>query len=814
MQHHTQPSAQKAQPPPAANSWAEKVRISDSTTRFTLDPIQRQPVGSQLLVTEEMLHHNSSQWTRCVVGFIPGFENVPPNEAAMQAVMEKGPWLFGGKAILLQQWHPSYKFDKNKISKLPVWVRLHGLPFPLWSQTGLSLAASVVGRPLSCDSQTYNCERLEYARLCVEIDASLPKVTSFDIVSPLSAEPLTVEVEYEWMPPHCVSCKLYGHSCKKQQQPSTHDTAKPERTLARNAAVAQTHQHPHLKPPIHEKLNDPTPSPFTSTLVINSTPQVLPVASIQKPPINPNPKTTPTPQPKYTLLKPYPQGYSRANEATTSQPENPPSTENPTPKTTSHHSCDSTREHATMQISLPTEMVSKHTAIVTFGYIAENCTRSMMDPSGSKPTISVTTDDSSEESSTTATPVEDQDHDHSPPLSPKTITCEAKTLTTSETITITFVYGGNTPAAMKTLWEYITNISPQFNNTPWVLLGVFNAVLHASQRVGGDTRWLSYHEDFRNALHQAELTPLPYTGMAYTWNNSQHGDRNIQKKLDWVLGNCKMIQCWPASSTKFLPRSVSDHIAAVLHLGDANHSRHHHFRFLSIWTAREDFLSTINEVWQQHIQGSPMHRLLLRKLKSVKELLKNYHKHNTSHISTRVCDAKKAWDIAQNSLDSNPTNAGLKEEERRTTITFARLSHEEEAILKQRSRIQWLQLGDKNTAFFHKSIVHRQTRNRIMSLRDGENTLISSQQDIGNLAVVYFENILKADYPSAAQIPSHLFPTRISEDSAQLAGWLVINPSKSAIFTAGIATSEQANLVNLAGFQLIFGGGLRPAGLA
>ncbi|KAG5239407.1 DUF4283 domain-containing protein [Salix suchowensis] len=139
-------------------------------------------------------------------------------EEQMQTVLEKGPWLFGGKAIILQQWHPSYKFDKNKISKVPVWIRLTGLPFSMWNKTGLSLAASMVGRPLSCDAQTYNCTRLEYARLCVEIDAKLPKVTSFDIVSPSSTEPITVEVEYEWMPPHCTGCKLYGHSCKKQQQ--------------------------------------------------------------------------------------------------------------------------------------------------------------------------------------------------------------------------------------------------------------------------------------------------------------------------------------------------------------------------------------------------------------------------------------------------------------------------------------------------------------------------------------------------------------------------------------------------------------------
>ncbi|KAJ6287931.1 hypothetical protein OIU78_027945 [Salix suchowensis] len=160
------------------------------------------------------------------------------SENQMQEVLEQGPWIFGGKAIILQQWHPSYKFDKNKISKIPVWIRLYGLPFPLWSKMGLSHAASMVGRPLACDSQTYTCSRLEYARLCVEIDACLPKVTTFEVVSPLSPDPIVVEVQYEWLPPHCQVCKLYGHSCKSQRPPMMKD---PEKTTMHHMVSP----HPH-----------------------------------------------------------------------------------------------------------------------------------------------------------------------------------------------------------------------------------------------------------------------------------------------------------------------------------------------------------------------------------------------------------------------------------------------------------------------------------------------------------------------------------------------------------------------------------------
>ena len=132
---------------------------------------------------------------------------------AMHMVLEKGPWMFGGKTIILQQWHPHYVFDKNKISKLPVWIRLHGLPFPLWSKTGLSLAASMAGRPLSCDEQTYNCTRLDYARVCVEVDASLPFIHQFEMESSLSEEPISIQVEYEWRPPRCEKCGTFGHVC-------------------------------------------------------------------------------------------------------------------------------------------------------------------------------------------------------------------------------------------------------------------------------------------------------------------------------------------------------------------------------------------------------------------------------------------------------------------------------------------------------------------------------------------------------------------------------------------------------------------------
>ena len=242
-------------------------------------------------------------------------------EEELQAVLEKGPWMFGGKNIILQQWHPRFKFDKSKISTLLVWIRLHGLPFPLWSKQGLSLAASMVGRPLSCDELTYNCTRLDYARLCVEIDAALPFTHSFEIDYPLSPEPITITVEYEWKPSRCEKCQIFWHSCpppstpnppsspSTNAQPSLPNPTPPTTTLSPILATIVKSLDEHLiQPPNMATLNlaiipettqiphiqSPVPLPNTAIISqIAPTPNDPPIPLLQAPLPLPSPTHNP-----------------------------------------------------------------------------------------------------------------------------------------------------------------------------------------------------------------------------------------------------------------------------------------------------------------------------------------------------------------------------------------------------------------------------------------------------------------------------------------------------------------------------------------
>ncbi|KAL0292093.1 UNVERIFIED_CONTAM: hypothetical protein Sradi_7002700 [Sesamum radiatum] len=138
--------------------------------------------------------------------------------AAMEEVIEGGPWLFHGQAIVLQKWEPGMVLRKLQHTQVPVWIKLRHLPVELWTTDGLSIVASGVGKPLYPDAITRACTRLDFARVCVMLDISAKLLKHIVIMVPKedgSEVACKVDVEYEWLPPKCTTCHSLGHSIKE-----------------------------------------------------------------------------------------------------------------------------------------------------------------------------------------------------------------------------------------------------------------------------------------------------------------------------------------------------------------------------------------------------------------------------------------------------------------------------------------------------------------------------------------------------------------------------------------------------------------------
>ncbi|KAL0445481.1 UNVERIFIED_CONTAM: hypothetical protein Slati_1676000 [Sesamum latifolium] len=159
----------------------------NNSTRKTLSYIPPESQNGEIVIRPSMdlIRDGSRRWNATAVGYFLGKkpffhhlnEYVRSTVAAMEEVIEGGPWLFQGQPIVLQRWEPGMALRKHKHTQVPVWIKLRHLPVEFWTTEGLSMVASGIGRPLYPDAITKACTRLDFARVCIMLDISskLPK---------------------------------------------------------------------------------------------------------------------------------------------------------------------------------------------------------------------------------------------------------------------------------------------------------------------------------------------------------------------------------------------------------------------------------------------------------------------------------------------------------------------------------------------------------------------------------------------------------------------------------------------------------------
>lgn len=139
----------------------------------------------------------------------------------VEDVLENGPWMIRGIPIILNKWNPSVSLTKEDLSRVPVWVKMHDVPIAAFTQDGLSIIATKIGTPLMLDTYTSNMcvdswGRSSYARAMIELHADRELKESVVVAVPkLDGSGYTretVRVEYEWKPPRCDVCKVFGHN--------------------------------------------------------------------------------------------------------------------------------------------------------------------------------------------------------------------------------------------------------------------------------------------------------------------------------------------------------------------------------------------------------------------------------------------------------------------------------------------------------------------------------------------------------------------------------------------------------------------------
>nr|GEV78031.1 hypothetical protein [Tanacetum cinerariifolium] len=128
--------------------------------------------------------------------------------------------------LIITKWTPNISLKPGVVTKVPVWVKLYNVPVVAYSKDGLSLIATQIGKPIMLDDFTGSVcvdswVRISFARALIEIDANLDLKKGVKMAIPVDEDDGSgyisevIYVEYEWKPPHCLDCKIFGHNFEK-----------------------------------------------------------------------------------------------------------------------------------------------------------------------------------------------------------------------------------------------------------------------------------------------------------------------------------------------------------------------------------------------------------------------------------------------------------------------------------------------------------------------------------------------------------------------------------------------------------------------
>lgn len=84
----------------------------------------------------------------------------------------------------------------------------------------------------------------------------------------------------------------------------------------------------------------------------------------------------------------------------------------------------------------------------------------------------------------------------------------------------------------------------------------------------------------------------------------------------------------------------------------------------------------------------------------------------------------------------------------------------EEKLLLQKSRINWLAIGDRNSRYFHAKVKGRWNTNKILVIEDSNGEMVQGQEDVQHVAVDFFKGLLGtprvSPYPGTPLLPQLL----------------------------------------------------------
>lgn len=308
------------------------------------------------------------------------------------------------------------------------------------------------------------------------------------------------------------------------------------------------------------------------------------------------------------------------------------------------------------------------------------------------------------------------------------------------TFLIAFIHADNDYIRRRVLWNDIQSLP----SLPLLLVGDFNSVLGAHERSNGSSPARIEIQEFTDFINNGNLLEPASSGCFFTWSNHHFTHGYMESRIDRVLATNSFMDIWEAVSYHVGIRNCSDHSPLLVSCSSGHLRLPRPFRFQNMWLSHKAFEEVVRASWTAPLSASGACAVVMGKLKRLKCCLRFWNVEVFGHLSAKLSAAQARIEEVQGELaDSGPIDS-LHIQEKEALEHYNSILDQEATFLRQKSRSSWLQDGDRNTAFFHRSLKVTKGHGGIASLLindelTGDRTLIRDH------VVSYYEGLFRQD---------------------------------------------------------------------
>ena len=199
---------------------------------------------------------------------------------------------------------------------------------------------------------------------------------------------------------------------------------------------------------------------------------------------------------------------------------------------------------------------------------------------------------------------------------------------------------------------------------------------------------------FRDALDDCKLVDLGFKGVPFTYDNKRGGRKNVKVRLDRVVADAGWRDTFPDASVEHIISSCSDHCALLVRLQAEKlpQNKRRCRQYELFWERASDLPEIIEQARAAAGDKSDMG--------AIQDCLGSVMKSLQAWSSRKFGNILREHESVRSELNSLLLHGADSKEVKKLSDKLNELLYKEEMLWLQRSRVNWLKEGDRNTIFF------------------------------------------------------------------------------------------------------------------